>query len=134
MVRLPHLHVAAVQGSWRRGLNLTRSLTLDLSTRGCLLHHVGVLLATLHLGHSVVVVVASKKLLHLRVLQLLNILQHLFCVGVLPFTVRVFEIEVVFIRVWHKWRRQHLVIKGVPVIILKPNMILDFLRPVVTKA
>jgi len=49
-----------------------------------------------------IVVVAFEELLHAVSLQEFLVLLHLFCVGIFPFSVCIFSIEIIFY--WrHKW-------------------------------
>jgi hypothetical protein len=78
------------------------------------------------------VVVPVEEGLHTVTTQEDRILSHLFCVVILPFTVGVLLIEVVGF--WRDKGRLHLLVeKFVPVVVLKPDMLLYFLRTIQTQ-
>ena len=69
-------------------------------------------------------VVAFEELLDARSLQLCLVLQHLFRVRILPLTVRVFLIEVIFMLGWHKGRTYTLLAQRIPVEVREPLVLL----------
>ena len=73
--------------------------------------------------HSIIIIVSLEKLLDARSFKLGLILKHLFRVGILPFTVRVLGIEVVFLGRWGEWCSHTFLSKSVPVKAGEPCML-----------
>ena len=73
--------------------------------------------------HSIIIIIALKKLLNARSLKLGLILEHLFRVGILPFAVRVFCIKIVFLGRRGEWRSHSFLFKRVPVKPVEPSML-----------
>jgi hypothetical protein len=79
------------------------------------------------------VVVVCKGLLHIFLVQELHILLNLFAILVLPLTVCVICVEVVFI--WRdKWRLEPLAKQIVPREVPEPRVIFYILRPIESKS
>ena len=77
-----------------------------------------------HLCHCLVMIIAFKKLLDAWSLQFSDVLKHLFRVGVLPLTVCVLGVEVIFSPGRDKRCRHLLLIKSLPVEAQEPRMFL----------
>jgi hypothetical protein len=60
-------------------------------------------------------------------------LTHLLLIVILPITVGIFGVKVILVG-WEEWRDNSAIVKAVPIKVLKPNMLLDLLGAVQTKA
>jgi hypothetical protein len=78
-------------------------------------------------------VIALEKSLHRASFQHLRVLAHLVRIIVFPVSIRVFCIEVIFIRRNESWR-DFFILKGLPIVIFEPWMLFYFSRTVKAKS
>lgn len=85
-------------------------------------------------GSNVVIVVISiEQSLHTVPSEKHRCLPHLVFVVIFPITVCIFWIKIVLLR-WDKWRLEPLIVKTIPVVVLKPHMLLHFLWSIQAKS
>jgi hypothetical protein len=72
-------------------------------------------------------IVTLKELLDARSLQFCLMLDHSFRVGILPVTISVLRVEVIFMSRRDEWRLHALLIQGLPIEAIEPAMLLKHL-------
>ena len=79
-------------------------------------------------------VVSLKELLDARPLQFGLVLDHGLRIGILPLTIRVFGVEVIFVARGHERRLHPLLVQRLPVETLEPAVLLKNLGAFLTQA
>lgn len=114
-----HRYILAVCGScttWDMLLNLSRRWVLCIY--GC---------------DTVIMIITIKKGLNAVSSKKHRVLAHLILTVVLPVTICIFSIKVIFIW-WHKWRSKSSIEQIIPIVVLEPYMILYLLRTIKSKS
>ena len=121
---LGHWRVLTSSCIWTTRCDTTRNMFFN-QTRGWVLG--------IKCSYVIIMVITVKKGLYTVPTEEHRILSHLLICIVFPVAVSIFSVEVIFIGWQERWN-YFAVKEFIPVVVLKPHMILNFLRPIKTKS